>query len=995
MAWQLIYTSAPRLLEAGRSGFGTVARHRQISPLLVSTIERASQFARSPGMDTGRAIYCHRIVAVAGGRFHVLSCIRDAGADYTGRTNHIAHHLIAEQREVAALGASPADVLLGMSWVSAWDEAPRFLETSDEIALANFRAQPAGQWAQATGDARNAWLLATGEASRGAHIIHAPDTDLRALFAESLRLAPDRLWQIPFTTALQPSDEPSDFRWTGMETDSPLRAQSESSSRPILNLTRPETLPAPDIPANAAIAGIPRPTSLDSAPREANVGRVSSPQRPAIAKPIPVPSSPGGRSRKWLIAAGVGALIAAITIGVIRPRIVTDESVRNRREDLRKRVNALRIFSPQTADSFSKLSADKLSAADQVLSEIEKAGDALKTLRFDKMHECKSGGELKQMGDAFGMEVPLEMLTFAERVRRLDSLNAEISEAATHDALLRQRDAIESFAKETQAINAFSPALDELRTNWDRAETATVLAMMHPRGSQSQNLPPVETAIVKERLSRGKPADSVAARTFSETEKLMKAWEFVQAARTDRVAEDLAVALRDSRGVWPEWLVKQADAMLAKSRGDAAPAPPPAHAAASPAIPLYFFNGLAAMKDAIFEELQKDLTFHMRAPLDANPAPLIDPTKQGKFRRQIAEPALFSVNEEKKQIVPERAADDLHKPFVLIARNAAGQDALQLWVVTESDKPLLPKKSGGVSRTGNTLTLDAAKLGLPGPPKSRMTLRLPADVSIAGNKVEPLSVKDWAVDLGPLEEQLTRFKNDAERQVKALETAMAAPNEADASARFAELKKVIADSISRDINEWVKVERTRMERKEADEKKREPLLKAIEERQNKRLAQAKADFGSETAPLFIQAGGCIKAFCRDATLQGHDALFSTGAGLVALDAKADAKTVGAAFTAARREVQLAIRSLVTSEDLGRYQSGLRALESIIALLSPETSETKAQRAKSTAQLTAKQEEVRRIAVHPLLSNAVPPGVYRLSVLADGVEIPLMEIEMSR
>jgi len=30
MAWQLIYTSAPRLLEAGRSGFGTVARHRAI-----------------------------------------------------------------------------------------------------------------------------------------------------------------------------------------------------------------------------------------------------------------------------------------------------------------------------------------------------------------------------------------------------------------------------------------------------------------------------------------------------------------------------------------------------------------------------------------------------------------------------------------------------------------------------------------------------------------------------------------------------------------------------------------------------------------------------------------------------------------------------------------------------------------------------------------------------------------------------------------------------
>jgi hypothetical protein len=59
MAWQLIYTSAPRLLEAGRSGFGTVARHRQIGPLLVSACERASQFARLP--DWMRAFGAGRI----------------------------------------------------------------------------------------------------------------------------------------------------------------------------------------------------------------------------------------------------------------------------------------------------------------------------------------------------------------------------------------------------------------------------------------------------------------------------------------------------------------------------------------------------------------------------------------------------------------------------------------------------------------------------------------------------------------------------------------------------------------------------------------------------------------------------------------------------------------------------------------------------------------------------------------------------------------------
>ena len=56
-------------------------------------------------MDPGRVIFSHRIIPISGGRFHVLSCTRDAGADYTGRTNHIAHHVIVEPREIARLGA--------------------------------------------------------------------------------------------------------------------------------------------------------------------------------------------------------------------------------------------------------------------------------------------------------------------------------------------------------------------------------------------------------------------------------------------------------------------------------------------------------------------------------------------------------------------------------------------------------------------------------------------------------------------------------------------------------------------------------------------------------------------------------------------------------------------------------------------------------------------------------------------------------------------------
>ncbi len=1008
MAWQLIYTSAPRLLEAGRSGFGTVARHRQISPLLVSAIERASQFARLQGLDAGRTIYCHRIIAVAGGRFHVLSCIRDAGADYTGRTNHIAHHVIAEQREVAALGTSgpsPADVLLAIPWRAAWDEAPRFLEADDEISLANFTAQTGTQWTQVTGDQRNAWLLAAGEASRGAYLLHAPGTDLRALFAESLRLAPDRLWQIPFTTALQPSDEPSDFRWIGVEADSTLRAQAESSARPVLDLTRPGTLPAPDVPANAATIGIPRPSALGTtaAPSAPQPRKAVAANGQPLRKQIPSSTARRPRNRKWLYA-GVAALLAfAASFSAIQSRIAESRSTRSRQQALRQKVADWHVFSPQTADHFLNLKPEKLSPADQVLDEVGKAMGALKAVAFDKMRDCKSGGELKQMGDALSIEVPAEMQSFADRVRQLASLNLEISKAAAmssperaaYDALQRQRDAIKSFAKESQATNAFSPAVDDLRKNRERAEAAAVLRLMHPRDSQNQNLPPVEVTIVQEQLSRGKPADAAAAKSFTEAERLMKAWESVQATPTDRVADSLAAALRDSRNEWPEWLVKQAEAALAKSRGESAPAPSPSAAAKNfPAVPLYIFNGLGAMKDARFQELEKGFTFQLRAPFGANPTPLIDPIKQGKLHRNISEPALFAVDESDKSIAPQAAAEKLSVPFALLAKDAGGKDAMQFWIVKDSDKPLLLKKSAGLTRSGNLLVIDAAQLALPGAPKSGMTLLLPQDAAIGGRKIEPLQVKDWAVDLAPLCEQIMRAKKETERLLKSPDSAAAPLDEAATAARLKELKQTVIDAVVREINDSA-ADKTRLLKNENNESKREKLSKPIEAERTQRIEQARKDFGDEAAPLFKQVGGCVQALCREAIFQGHDDLFRAGGELSFLDPGADAKALAKAFGAVRQQTHAAIGNIVGSVEIARYTRSLRAIESMATLLSPETPELKKTRANSAAQLAAKQEELRRIAAHPLLSDRVPPGLYLLSVFADGVEIPLLEIEIAR
>jgi hypothetical protein len=277
MAWQLIYTSAPRLLDAGRTGFGTVARHRAVSGLLASTVERFSQFARLPGYDTKRVVYSHRVLTVGSGEFHVLSCLRDAGSDYTGRTNHLAHHLIAEAREVRNLGLAgitPADVLLGMPWLETWTSTPRFLESGDEINLSTFRNPESNEWQRLTGNLHNALLPWSPSAKKGLYLVLPPGLDARPLILESLQEQPGESWKIPFTTSLEPNDDVADFKWIAVPATSPLCPQPGTASRLILDLTQPAQLPAPP--------SLPRDTP-EPAP---------APPPSAQTAPTPVPLSP-------------------------------------------------------------------------------------------------------------------------------------------------------------------------------------------------------------------------------------------------------------------------------------------------------------------------------------------------------------------------------------------------------------------------------------------------------------------------------------------------------------------------------------------------------------------------------------------------------------------------------------------------------------------------------------------------------------------------------
>src|SRR5277367_3870289 len=132
MPQQLIYTSAPRGIVAGRSGHCTVARSPSMREALVLQLEKLSYYQHlsvSGGRD--RPISACRIVDLRGSRFHVLSRIQDAGLDFTGRTNFVAQHLVFTPEEIRRFATPPVILHDWSGWATSWKKEPQMFERED------------------------------------------------------------------------------------------------------------------------------------------------------------------------------------------------------------------------------------------------------------------------------------------------------------------------------------------------------------------------------------------------------------------------------------------------------------------------------------------------------------------------------------------------------------------------------------------------------------------------------------------------------------------------------------------------------------------------------------------------------------------------------------------------------------------------------------------------------------------------------------------------
>ena len=211
MPEQLIFTSKPTGIQPGRSGFQIVAQHSTINHRLAAALEKESIYEFSDTSHALPVICKYQRIEIGDDRFLVLTRMQSCGVDFTGRPNHIAHHLIFTQDEIPACPPS-AIFALWQGWRHKWDNKPRYLGGWDRINYENEAepffftrfSLPAKTWKAHTGDEGTAAIPLLSE---NEHVLfpfpEGKEDALIWLFLESQSLLPlkkawgDHLHKLP------------------------------------------------------------------------------------------------------------------------------------------------------------------------------------------------------------------------------------------------------------------------------------------------------------------------------------------------------------------------------------------------------------------------------------------------------------------------------------------------------------------------------------------------------------------------------------------------------------------------------------------------------------------------------------------------------------------------------------------------------------------------------------------------------------------------------
>jgi hypothetical protein len=355
VAHQLIFTSSLRGIKPGASGYCTVLRSPGIKPSFERALEGLSVFEHI-ARNVGGSVQSLRHIELRGVTYYVLSRVSDAGKDYSGRTNFLAHFLVFEANELPAV--SPVDLLLNWGgWCHTWSGEPReeAVDAASFLTVARMQA-PAALWQQQTCGVSPAARLAAG-ADMKMVIQSSSLTSAELLqligeaFAIRAQLGQDAstTWQTSFAVGLASDSHAKDFTWIGAywPVESVLLRQRElidvaanpvnagvvdAKALAIATTGRYVEPPKPiELTQNPAMRGV-----LDQAlPEQGSVSsnRTRGARNPSVRRQAGKGATVKSRKKRSKLPIYVGLCVVLLTIllavGLVGPDFLKDRELKN------------------------------------------------------------------------------------------------------------------------------------------------------------------------------------------------------------------------------------------------------------------------------------------------------------------------------------------------------------------------------------------------------------------------------------------------------------------------------------------------------------------------------------------------------------------------------------------------------------------------------------------------------------------------------------------
>jgi hypothetical protein len=212
MSVELLYTSAPKGLRQGSRGFCTVLSTVGTPVNLATRLESLSGYRHlfatdSAEADSNPVAYSHVKFTLAGQPTSVVSRVAAYGADYSGRTNKLAHHVVVNLSEAPSAG--PAWLIQQPGFMrTRWDGRCGTPATGPIIPQADQAGTVCETWQRQTGDAGWGGVVAdaftkSNRAGKPTWIIYSIDQRdcLLTLLNESIALLPpNQRWNATFST---------------------------------------------------------------------------------------------------------------------------------------------------------------------------------------------------------------------------------------------------------------------------------------------------------------------------------------------------------------------------------------------------------------------------------------------------------------------------------------------------------------------------------------------------------------------------------------------------------------------------------------------------------------------------------------------------------------------------------------------------------------------------------------------------------------------------